>query len=198
MKEKKAHHHGNLRAALIEAGMELLQSGGPAALSIRKLAAKAGVSHAAPAHHFPNLKALRTALAIDGFKMFTQSMEDQLAKVDNDPRRRILAAGRGYLYFAKENAGLFNLIFGGTELETDNQELEEAAERAYGVLQMIAAPIERGEKASPNGNESNELMIWSLIHGLSGLMLTDKSGLIDADHIDTIFESILPPLRFKT
>ncbi len=197
MKMKKPHHHGNLRAALIVAGLELLQSGGVPALSIRKLAQKAGVTHAAPAHHFPNLKSLRTALAVEGFKMFTQSMESQLAEVDDDPRTRIIAAGKGYLRFAKDNSGLFNLIFGGTDLDGENAELVEASEAAYQVLQMIAEPIAIRNGASASGNKSNEMMIWSLIHGLAGLMLNDKSGRIDPAHIDQIFDSILPSLTFK-
>lgn len=192
MTKKKPHHHGDLRAALIKAGLELLQSGGPETLSIRKLAAKAGVSHAAPAHHFANLTALHSALMAEGYKMFTAAMRAEIVKSPNDPRERILAAGRGYLMFVRDNEGLFNLIFGGTPRDDNDKYLHQMAEEAYDVLREICAPMEIGE----GGSEINELMIWSLIHGLARLTLHSRRDSINTDQAFETWRLILPPLEF--
>ncbi len=193
MVKKKPHHHGNLRTALIEAGLELLQLGGPETLSIRKLAAKAGVSHAAPAHHFANLTALHSALMTEGYKIFAASMRAEIAIAPDNPRERILAAGRGYLAFAQYNEGLFNLMFGGTPRDHDDKNLEKAADDAYDVLREICAPIVKGE----GGSEANELMIWSLIHGLARLVLHSKRDSINAEQSFETWRLILPPLEFE-
>ncbi len=192
MTKKKPHHHGDLRAALIKAGLELLQSGGPETLSIRKLAAKAGVSHAAPAHHFANLTALHSALMAEGYKMFTAAMRAEIVKSPDDPRERILAAGRGYLMFVRDNEGLFNLIFGGTPRDDNDEYLHQMAEEAYDVLREICAPMVIGE----GGSEINELMIWSLIHGLARLTLHSRRDSINTDQAFETWRLILPPLEF--
>lgn len=152
MANKKPHHHGNLRAALIEAGLELLQTGGPEILSIRKLAVKAGVSHAAPAHHFANLTALHSALMTEGYKMFAASMRSEIALASDDPRERILAAGRGYLTFALNNEELFNLMFGGTPRDHDDENLHHAAEDAYDELREICAPMAKARAGARRTN----------------------------------------------
>lgn len=193
MTKKKSHHHGNLRSALIDAGLILLQSGGPETLSIRKLANAAGVSHAAPAHHFANMTALHSALMTEGYKIFAASMRSELEKAPNDPRERILGAGRGYLLFAQNNEGLFNLMFGGTPRDQDDENLNAAANDAYDVLREICAPIVKGE----GGSEINELMIWSLIHGLARLVLHSKRESINADQSFETWRLILPPLEFE-
>jgi len=194
MTSKKSHHHGNLRAALLDAGLELLQSGGLETLSMRKLAAKAGVSHAAPAHHFANLTALHSALMTEGYKMFAGSMRVNLPHKPRDPRETILAVGRGYLTFALNNEGLFNLMFGGTPRDLTDEDLNQAADDAYDVLREICAPIVKGE----GGSQANETMIWALIHGLARLALHTKRGSINAEQAFDTWRLILPPLEFET
>ena len=194
MVKKKPHHHGNLRAALIEAGLELLQVGNLETLSMRKLAVKAGVSHAAPAHHFANLTALHSALMTEGYKMFAESMRADMPPEPRDPRETILAAGRGYLTFALSNEGLFNLMFGGTPRDHNDENLNQAADDAYDVLREICAPIVKGE----GGSQTNETMIWALIHGLARLALHTKRGSINAAQAFETWRLILPPLVFET
>ena len=70
-KQKRPHHHGNLREALIIAGLELMEEGGPDALTLRKCAKRAGVSHAAPAHHFNGLTGLKAAIVARGHRLFS-------------------------------------------------------------------------------------------------------------------------------
>lgn len=190
---KKPHHHGNLRAELITAGLEILHEGGLESLSMRKLAIKAGVSHAAPKHHFTNLTSLHTALMTEGYKMFAADMRSEMIIAPQDPREIILAAGRGYLGFAINNEGLFNLMFGGTPRDMDDPNLQTASEAAFDVLREISAPIKKGV----GGAEINELMIWSLIHGLARLMLHAKRDNIQAAKADETWQLVLPPLEFE-
>ncbi len=74
MTKEIPHHHGNLREALIDAGLQLLAEGGPSALTLRRAAARAGVSHAAPAHHFDGLTGLLTAIAVRAYQAFSGQM----------------------------------------------------------------------------------------------------------------------------
>ena len=84
----KPHHHGNLRNALIEAGIDLLKEGGLPNLTLRKCAALAGVSHAAPAHHFDGLDGLRQAIASEGFSRFRQAMLDASDQVSGARQKK--------------------------------------------------------------------------------------------------------------
>ena len=195
MAEKKPHHHGNLRAALIEAGIALVAEGGPDALSIRQAAARAGVSHAAPAHHFPTLAHLRGALVAEGFRRFTQAMEAEIAAGPDTPRGRIVGSGRGYQRFARENPGLFHLMWGGNKCADDpaiDAELQEAAGAAFAVLRRVCAPIVPGEA----GAEGNELFVWALAHGLASLTLAGFATELVPGSAEARFEKILPALRF--
>ena len=198
MRKSKSHHHGNLRAALIEAGLTLLNTEGPQALTVRGLAKIAGVSHAAPAHHFANLEQLKSALAAEGFIKFRQSMIFHIERADDDARKKILAAGYGYLDFAKNHTGLFNLMFGGMEYDRTNAQIQKASQSAYNVLSEVCAPLATQNSSDHENSEVNELMVWSIVHGLAGLMLNDKSGRISPDNIHAILDSILPPLKFKS
>ena len=105
------HHHGNLRAALIEAGIALLAREGASGLTLRKCAALVGVSHAAPAHHFAGLPGLLDAIAAKGFAMFSDAMEGEAQRGPDEPRARLEAICLGYLEFARAQPALFDLMF---------------------------------------------------------------------------------------
>ena len=169
---KSAHNHPNLREALIDAGLTLLASEGTAGLTLRKCAALAGVSHAAPAHHFAGLPGLLTAIATRGFRIFAQTMLDDAADADN-PRARLHAICRGYYRFAFEHPALFDLMFRQLCVEPvtiDDAELKQASDAAYGVLADACAPF------VPNGKSAQitQFQVWSLIHGYACLALANK------------------------
>ena len=191
-KTKSTHHHGNLRQALISAGFELLREGGPDALSIRKAAARVGVSHAAPAHHFAALSDLRTAIVAEGFRKFATSMNTEIALAADTPRDHLLAAAKGYIGFAQENSSVFQLMFGGTEISIDNTELAEAAGEAYAVLARISVPVKLGS----DGQQNAEAFVWSLVHGFASLTLANKIGFENNSQAFQQFERIFPNLEF--
>lgn len=192
MKSKiNAHHHGDLRVALVQAGVDLIHEKGPDALSIRKVAALAGVSHAAPAHHFPSLVHLRTAIVAHGHDLFAKHMQGEMdSEPDKGPRAILLAAGRGYIKFAVASPALYHLMFGGSEIIKQDQRFQEAAGKSTEILAHISAPILPGKA----GVEGNQLLVWSIIHGFAGIMLNDTTGRIDKATAHQLLEKIFPLL----
>ena len=173
MTRKPDYHHGNLRAELIEAGIAILDKVGWAGLSLRGCAARAGVSHAAPAHHFGNLTGLRTALATVAYNRFVEQMDRYIADRANDGRSRLMAAGLAYIAFARENPGLFHLMFGTAELDQDDGDLNIARRRAYEQLgENVAAFLPPG--AGEAEDHRLRIAVWSLVHGYAQLILAKQ------------------------
>ena len=189
---KTPYHKGNLREALIEAGIDLIRERGPDALTIRGAAARVGVSHAAPKHHFPSLEALRTAVAIEGHRRFAAEMEAAIAEADPGPRAALIAAGIGYIRFARSHPGLFHVMFSGV-IDRDDPGLQAAAGVSYGVLAGVSAAVVHG----PAGAEGTETLVWSLAHGFSALMLGGKDELQDPLRAEAIFRQIFPALPLR-
>jgi AcrR family transcriptional regulator len=172
-KKPDAYQHGDLREALIQAGLKLLADGDPAALTLRAAAQLAGVSHAAPYRHFRDKQALVSAIAERGFRQLTAAMRDELARcASTDARDRMVALGLGYCQFAKRNPASLQVIFGGVLTWADNPpELAAAGQEAYLTLRNeIAGGIERGELRQGDADQTS-LACWSLVHGLSTLFI---------------------------
>jgi AcrR family transcriptional regulator len=190
---RTAHHHGDLRRALITAGIELLEEGGLGALTLRRCAARAGVSHAAPAHHFVGLSGLLTAIVASGYEKFTETMIAERARAATDPRARLVAICNGYLRFAAEHGALFALMFSTQNINYDDAELITTSSAAYGVLAEACAPFRPG----PAGNAGIEIMVWSLVHGYASLSARIRSGLANRMKSEVDFADILPVLELK-
>jgi AcrR family transcriptional regulator len=108
----KGYHHGDLRVALLASAAELLDEGGPEAVSLRECARRAGVSHAAPYRHFATKEALLLALAEEGFDGLAAAGDEAMRRV-RDPRERLDAYGVAYVHFALEHPARFRLMFAG-------------------------------------------------------------------------------------
>lgn len=192
--KNKPHHHGNLREALIEAGIGILRHEGLQALSLRACAARANVSHAAPAHHFKGLAGLQAAIAARGYHRLTNRMQTQLEGTTADPHARLSAICEGYLGFAGENPAMFQLMFNtGLEFSVD-ADLTTCSGAAFRVLTDACAPF------SPPGTGkqgSTELMIWSLVHGFASLKLSNCLGPTDSQTASLGFADILPRLALQ-
>ncbi len=188
------HHHGDLREALIAAGLRLLAEGGPSALTLRRAAALAGVSHAAPAHHFDGLKGLQTAMAARAYAQFTGSMIQHRAAAElalNNDFSRLVGVCDGYLAFAMDRAGLFHLLFVSAEVTRDDPQVMQASAAAYQVLRDACLPF------SPDGTPDPQIetLVWTMVHGyaLLGLNLPDcpKRSLFDIPPFDVLLARIL-------
>ncbi len=190
---KKSYHHGDLRRALIEAGVQLLREKGVAGLSLREAARLAGVSHTAPYRHFKDKAALLIAIAELGFIRLAESQEEAAAAYPDDPRQQLITSGIAYVRLAVENPEITQLMFGGGLCKDDfSPGLQEAGQRAFGGLMHI---IENGQKAGiykPMETRSLALVAWTSVHGLSMLItaghLQDESG--SAEQIDSLAKTI--------
>ena len=156
----------SLRDHLISAGMALLEEGGMPALTLRRAAARAGVSHAAPAHHFDGLPGLLTAIAARAFHLFAEALHQGREAAGPDPFQRMLGMTQGYLTFAQDHEGLFHVMFLSPEVNRADPELQPDAARAYGILRDCCQPF-----APPDSTEDTtlETAVWSLVHGYATL-----------------------------
>ncbi len=177
----KPYHHGDLRAGLLDAAETLLDTEGIAALSLRAIARAAGVSHAAPKHHFRDLTGLLTALTTIGFERFRAAL---LAEVHPEmpPASRLRALGSAYLGFARAHPGLFQLMFRSERLDWTSPDLKHAASAAFAVLSDIDAPS--GASAGPIPREGlvRALARWSFVHGVATLWLDGRVAAMAAKH----------------
>jgi AcrR family transcriptional regulator len=117
----KPYHHGDLRRVLIDAGLQLVEEGGPEQLSVREAARRAGVSPGAPFRHFPSRTALMTAVAEEAQRRFRAEIDAELAKTPaGDPLARFRAFGMAYLRWAMRNPTHFEIISSGRYFEHDS------------------------------------------------------------------------------
>jgi len=167
------YHHGNLRAALIAAGIDIIERDGLDGLSLRAVAALAGVSHAAPQHHFPTLKALLTALATSAFERFRAALDDaRQTAATGDPAAGLALFGRAYLAFVRSHPGLFRLMFSSTNLDWQDEALRTAAAGAYAELAAMARPFADALGMTTDQERTEiEYLLWSNAHGFSHLVI---------------------------
>lgn len=169
------YHHGDLPAALLRAAGGTLEKRGIAALSLRETARRAGVSHNAPYRHFPDREALLAALAAEGFAMLGERLRGK-------PGREM---GEAYVRFALEQPQRFRLMFGGVLPLGKYPELSTAAQGAYQALVGAFNELPRPELAAAAA--------WSLVHGLSHLLL---DGHFASQDRDTFVREVLAAVRF--
>lgn len=154
MVEAMAYHHGRLRESLVDAAVAAIEEHGVDRLSLREIARRVGVSHAAPAHHFGDRAGLFTAIATDGFERLAAELE----AAGGD----FAAAGVAYVRFATRDRGRFEVMFRPELHRPGDEALAAAMARAGRVLGAGAA----GE---PGDARRNELAAWSIVHGFSTL-----------------------------
>jgi AcrR family transcriptional regulator len=191
--DEKSYHHGNLRAALIEAGLAALEQSETAELSLRAIAREVGVSANAAYRHFADKEALLNALAAEGFRRFAAHQAQAQAQSRHaDTKEARAAAGKAYVHFARDNPALFRLMFGrmvSRNIHDDaNEELREMGAFAFqGLLQATAQ-----ENGTPPESEQTLLMAiarWGLVHGLSHLMLDGQLAAFGND-VDQIIDGV--------
>ncbi len=156
------YHHGDLRAALLGMAWSMVAKKGVDALSLRSLADALGVSHAAPAHHFPDKHALLDALRAEAWQRFAVVLE----AAEPEGLREL---GRAYVAFAMEHPRQMQLMFRGDSPPT--AEIGVQGSRAWNALSRAVAE-ELGPKRAADAKELNAMALaaWSGVHGLAALM----------------------------
>ncbi len=168
-KAAKPYHHGDLREALIRAGLALLaETGDPAAVGLREAARRVGVSQAAPYAHFRDKRDMLAAIAERGFLMFADSMR-RAAGAFGPGDARLAGLAQGYVTFALKHPALYRLMFGPGLAKADGAPgLAEAQNAAFAVLLESFG----GDPAAPE-TQAAGLAAWSFAHGLA-LLVMDK------------------------
>ncbi len=184
---RREYHHGDLRSALLDSVARIVRENGPAFVSIREVARRARVSHAAPSHHFGNKSGLLTAFAAQGFDRLADTVRDTIAASRASTPPAVLAAmGRAYVRFAIENPEHFAIMFRMELLDEGDAELVRASDRAYDALIATtrAAAAQGLLDADPTVAAT---AAWSLVHGLSTLWLSGRlqlrTGVTDSDQL---------------
>jgi AcrR family transcriptional regulator len=178
--DRPRYHHGDLRAALLAAAEADLAETGVEGFSLRRVAKRAGVSHAAPAHHFGDADGLLTALAAEGFRLFLATQARFEATAPPDPRAQLRAAGLGYIAFAREHPALFRLMFSSQRPDFGQADLQEWAGRGFGhLVEQVSALLGRPAMASRD-DQDTLVAVWAMAHGLADLLAAGRLGMLQA------------------
>lgn len=168
-KKPQNYHHGNLRAALIEATLRLVEEGGPEAVTVREAARRAGVSSGAPFRHFPNRTVLMTAVAEEATHRLRTAIFDAVEKAARDvPLDRLRAMGRAYLLWASTNPTHFAVVSnrslidydGSPSLKRENEEIQDLMGR------LIDEALPKGEVVAVD-QTTVKLASRALVYGLA-------------------------------
>jgi AcrR family transcriptional regulator len=170
LEKKNEYHHGDLKRALMRAASELLEEVGYEGFTLRKCAARAGVSPSAPAHHFKDAAGLLNSLAVEGFQSLSTKLRATFLSSRNEtPTCKGVAVE--YLRFAKNNPALYKVMF-GSRLDANNSELKAASEACFEKLHLSVSEI-FPEKNREDINAIS-LRMWTSVHGLSMLLIEGR------------------------
>lgn len=172
---KRNYHHGDLPSALLKAAEEELAVHGIERFSLRAVAKRAGVSHAAPSHHFGDLRGLLTALAARGYERLIEFQNERQIGAAADPRSRIAASGLGYIDFAIAHPALFRLMFSSDRPDRNNPDFSKASLETF---ERLVSETQAVAKKNPYEDKDamKDLMVsWSLVHGLAELIVSGRA-----------------------
>ena len=181
------YHHGDLRRALLDRALEAIAEHGPAAVSLRDVARRAGVSHAAPTHHFRDKTALLTALAAEGWSQLADALRDAAAE-----GREFGELGVAYVVFATSHPAHFAVMRAPGLARADDPELQAAMGRARTQLEW---GVQRFEAGSGRDARTTALAAWSLVHGLAALILEGAVLLEPDTDVAALARSVTARLR---
>lgn len=170
------YHHGALREALLLAAERVLERDGLAGLTLRAVAREAGVSHAAPTHHFGDLTGLVSELAAIGFRQFGAAMS-AAANAATTPVERALARPKAYVAYAQAHPGMYGLMFRAERLDYSRPSLHEAAEACFAGLANAVGTMRQeriGSEALSLDHAAAIARAWSLLHGFTTLLLDGR------------------------
>lgn len=177
MADRKSYHHGNLRQALVEATVALIQETGPLAFTLTEAARRAGVSPAAPYRHFKGREELLEEVARQGFEEFSLRLERAFDAGRPRPLTAFMRMGQAYLDFAAERPGYYMAMFESGVSIAGNAALATASEQAQQVL--IQAAERLSERLPPDRRPPARMVanhIWAMSHGVVELFSRGRPG----------------------
>lgn len=212
--KRSTYHHGQLRRALLDVALDLATTRGIHNFTLRELARQAGVSHAAPYHHFADKQALISALAMEIFQTFTAALKRAWEETDGPPNERFSAVGAAYVRFALANPAVFRLMFRADLYETardstsaagdagvadhTDTSVMEAGQEAFEVLLGSVRECQEVGLIAAGDPLIPALAAWSMVHGLATLLLDGvlgPQGTAASQDNETLITSVLSTLR---
>jgi AcrR family transcriptional regulator len=177
----RPYHHGDLRRTVLETAMAMLHEDKGWQFTLREVARRAGVSHAAPYKHFPDKAALLSEMALIGFDRLREALAAARPARPKSLHDEFLAVARGYIGFGTSNPALYRLMFSGDAGKAVDVHLNERALAVFGVLLEL---LERGQ--AEGGFRKRDVRgqaaaCWAQMHGIAmltmeGLLLLEKVG----------------------
>jgi AcrR family transcriptional regulator len=195
----RPYHHGDLRRAVIETALDMLREEKGWQFTLREVARRAGVSHAAPYKHFPDKAALLAELAMIGFDRLRDSLLAAKSEAPKTLRDEIAPIARAYVAFGTNNPALYRLMFSAEEGKAVGMHL---SERALAVFDILLEILRRGQAAGSIRKrpiEGQAAAGWGLIHGMTmlaidGLLVPEKVGSAPLDAaLSTLVEGLGNP-----
>jgi AcrR family transcriptional regulator len=179
------YHHGDLRRALVDAAFELVKEFGPAGITLREAARRAGVTHAAPYRHFADKEALLAALAEEGFVRLRSEIEQGI--VDIAPEYLLENIGVIYVRFARNHPSQFRVMF-GAEMGDKRRypTLTQADQAVFDVLCNAIRVAQAAGVVLPGNPARLGMVQWSMLHGVAALVVDgqmERAG-VREEHID--------------
>lgn len=171
---KPAYHHGDLKNALIQAGIDIVAAEGVYGLTLRKTARRAGVSHNAPYAHFADKQALIAAIALEGHLKIHALIEKVIERHPDDPLKQLVNLAWAYVQFGLASPAHYKITFSGLiENEKNYPSFVDVSQHSLQLLQRIVADCQEAGRFNSPGQPVELLAVsaWSLIHGLVSLVI---------------------------
>lgn len=182
---RKNYHHGDLKNALIKAGVQILSKEGIGGLSLRKVAQRAGVSHNAPYSHFPDKQSLIAAISTEGFKQLYEELDAALSSYAGDPKKQLQEGTWTYVQFAMKNTDTFRIMFSGAlEKEKEYPAFVEISQQTFQLVVNLVRECQAAGILNSTPPEMMAVTVWGQVHGIISLMQEGQISHTVLDHAE--------------
>ncbi|WP_033167986.1 TetR/AcrR family transcriptional regulator [Clostridium sp. KNHs205] len=194
--QKEHYHHGDLKKEMIIKGIQLLNEENYEDFSLRKIAARCGVSHSAPYKHFKNKDELILAIIQEVSDSFKKALEEAVQKYPEEAENQIIELGKCYVRFMVENPDYMRFIFINPSHKSINKvPVPDNETNPYLIFQKSALGYLKWLKANPQDQAVDILTMWSLVHGYSMLLVNGNVD-IPENYLEVIDKILREKLRF--
>jgi AcrR family transcriptional regulator len=189
------YHHGDLRRAVIDTALQLIAEQGIASLTLREIANRVGVSRMAPYRHFENKAVLLAVLAQEGFQAMYAQIQSAQVKSDTDPLERLQTIGVAYIFYAVENPVHYRVMFDPALSDrTIYPFLYQTAVKNFECLKQVLVECQQAKLIRAGDPQELAQIHWSLVHGLSMLLIDRQFSTMGHAPIEELANSALTSL----